>query len=450
LKLFIFEYRVKLSLHFKESFQKNQVPMTDILSRLKKLQRNIRIGIIGIGNIGRGIVYQASITPGVECVALADIDLKHATSWADQLGKEYAIVETLAEMHTKIEKAKTAICADGNLIAKCDFVDVVVDASSSITEGPQFALTAINNHKHIIMMNSEADLIYGPYLAAEAKRNGVVYTSADGDQHTVLKRLINELELWGFKIVMAGNMKGYLDRYSNPTTIIPEADKRFMDYKMCTSYTDGTKLCIEMALIANAIGGITTIPGMLGPKVKDIYDIFNHFDFKSLWDGNNPIVDFVLGTRPPGGVFVVAYNDHPHQMETLSWYPPRLGQGPFYVFHRPYHLGHFETMACIAEAYLDQWALLKPDYGLFTNVYAYAKKDLTKGEILDGIGGYCTYGLIENRKENITHPGLPICISENVILQRNVLKDEKIYLKDIIHPASDSRFLLYELALNTN
>ena len=94
-----------------------------------------------------------------------------------------------------------------------------------------------------------------PICLAHARKEGVVYTSADGDQHTVLKRLINEIELWGFQTVLAGNMKGYLDRYSNPTAIIPEAEKRFMDYQMCASYTDGTKLCIEMALIANAIGG---------------------------------------------------------------------------------------------------------------------------------------------------------------------------------------------------
>lgn len=421
--------------------------MTDILSRLKTLQQEIRVGIIGVGNIGKGIVHQANITPGIQCVAIADINLENATSWAQKLGKDYSIVENIAEMQCSIQQGKIAICSDGTLISKCDFIDVVVDSTSSIINGLQFALTAINHHKHIIMMNSEADLIFGPYLLAEAKRNSVVYTSADGDQHTVLKRLINELELWGFKIVMAGNMKGYLDRYSNPTSIIPEADKRFMDYKMCTSYTDGTKLCIEMALIANAIGGATLVPGMYGPIVKDIYDVFQHFDFHSLWNRDTPIVDYVLGAYPPGGVFVIGYNDHPHQMSTLGWYPSRLGPGPFYVFHRPYHLGHFETMACIAEAYLDGWALLKPDYGLVTNVYAYAKKDLKKDELLDGIGGYAAYGLIENRADNVTHPGLPICLAEDLRLRRDITKDEKIYLEDIIIPESDQRFKIFNLAL---
>ena len=283
----------------------------------------------------------------------------------------------------------------------------------------------------------------------KALQAGVVYTSADGDQHTVLKRLINEIELWGFKIVLAGNMKGYLDRSSNPTTIIPEADKRFMDYQMCASYTDGTKLCIEMALTANAIGGRTTIPGMLGPRVKDIYDVFQHFDFATIWDGKTPLVDYVLGAYPSGGVFVIGFNDHPHQMETLGWYPCRLGPGPFYLFHRPYHLGHIETMACVAEAFLDGWAVLQPTYGFQTNVYAYAKKELHAGETLDGIGGYCAYGLIENCLDNENKPGLPICLAEDVHLRRDIRQGEKISLEDVDYSFSDPRFETYKLAMQS-
>ena len=315
-----------------------------------------------------------------------------------------------------------------------------------LSGGLEFATQATHNGKHVVMMNSEADLIFGPHLLALARQHGVVYTSADGDQHTVLKRLINDIEFWGFKTVLAGNMKGYLDRYSNPTRIVPEADKRFMDYRMCTSYTDGTKLCIEMALIANSIGAHTLAPGMLGPQVTDVYDVFDHFDFANLWDGTTPIVDYILGAHPPGGVFVVGFNDHPHQMETLGWYPCRLGPGPFYLFHRPYHLGHIEAMACIADAFLDGEAVLQPTCGLTTNVYAYARQDLQAGELLDGIGGYSAYGLIENCSDNRTSPGLPICLADGVRLRRPLKRDDKVLLEDVDLPVDDPRFVAFELA----
>jgi predicted homoserine dehydrogenase-like protein len=422
---------------------RSETCMPDLLSRLRALPKKIRVGVIGVGSIGKGLVYQAGATPGMECVAIADIRLEHACAWAKRLGRDYLVVENLADMQAAIRAGRLAVCSDGNLVAQCEQVNVLVDSSNSIRGGLQFAQTAIANHKHVVMMNSEADLIFGPHLLVRANREGVVYTSADGDQHTVLKRLINDTELWGFQTVMAGNMKGYLDRYSNPTAIIPEADKRFMDYKMCASYTDGTKLCIEMALTANSIGGRVAVPGMLGPSVGDIYEVFQHFDFPSLWDGKTPLVDYVLGARPPGGVFVVGFNDHPHQMETLGWYPCRLGAGPFYVFHRPYHLGHMEGMACIAEACLDGWAVLQPTHGLVTNVYAYAKKDLYKGETLDGIGGYAAYGLIENCADNLKDAGLPICLAEDVTLRRDVRKDEKILLEDIMHAEADPRFEIF-------
>jgi predicted homoserine dehydrogenase-like protein len=420
--------------------------MTDWLSRLQALPQKIRVGVIGVGSIGKGIAYQASATPGMDCVAIADIRLQRAIAWAARLGREPVVAQSLAALQDAIRSGRLGVCADGNLIAQCDLVDVQVDASSSIAGGLQFAQQAIRHRKHVVMMNSEADLIFGPYLLAQARKSGVVYTSADGDQHTVLKRLMNDTELWGFKTVLAGNMKGFLDRYSNPTTIVPEADKRFMDYKMCTSYTDGTKLSIEMALTANCIGGRTAVPGMLGPRVDDVYAVFRHFDFTALWDGETPLVDYVLGARPPGGVFVVGFNDHPHQIETLGWYPCRLGPGPFYVFHRPFHLGHIEAMVSIAEAFLDRRAALEPTAGFATNVYAYAKKDLRPGDTLDGVGGYAAYGLIENCADNQSHAGLPICLAEDIPVHRAIRKDEKIRLDDVSFAPSDPRLEAFQLA----
>jgi predicted homoserine dehydrogenase-like protein len=188
---------------------------------------------------------------------------------------------------------------------------------------------------------------------------------------------------------------------------------------------------------------------MLGPRIKDIYDVFQCFDFRTLWDGKTPLVDYVLGAKPPGGVFVVGYNAHPYQMEKLDYYPCLLGPGPFYVFHRPYHLGHIEVMACIAEAFLDGWAVLQPTFGFMTNVYTYAKKDLQLGDALDGIGGYTTYGLIENCADNLVRPGLPICLADDVTLRVDIQKDEKIFLEDVVYEPSDLRFEIFQLALQS-
>lgn len=421
--------------------------MNHHLNQLKALGRKIPVGVVGIGSVGKGIAMQAQITPGIECVAIADVLLERAVAWAKRLGRVYTVVHTLGEMYEAIQQEKLAVCADGMLVAECELVDVFIESTNSVHAGGQFGITALEHGKHLILMNYEADLVFGPYLMRLAKSRGVTYSVCDGDQPTVLKRLIDEIEFMGFQLVMAGNIKGFLDRYANPMTIIPEADKRDLDYRMCASYTDGTKLCIEMAVVANGLGLRTLIPGMYGLRMNDVLEIFDHLDFGKIWDGRNAFVDYVLGARPKGGVFVIGFTSDKHQQDSLAWFPSEMGPGPFYLFYRPYHLCHFEAMNTVVSAALYGKSVLKPDYGFQTNVYAYAKRDLKRGEILDEIGGYTCYGLIENCEDNLGHHGLPICLADGVILNQDVRRDEKIYMDMVSYDSMRSDFALYAKAV---
>lgn len=412
--------------------------MFGLLNQLKALREPIRVAIVGIGATGRGLLLQSTITPGVRCVAIADIRVERAISAAERFGCDYRVAHTLGALHDAVVQGKLAICEDGDLIARCELLDVFIEATNSIPAGGRHAIAALEHGKHVVMMNYEADLLFGPWLARLAEDKGRVYTVCDGDQPAVLKRLVDEVALMGFKLVMAGNIKGYLDRYANPTTVIPEADKRGLDYRMCASFTDGTKLCVEMAVLANGLGLQTATPGMFGPRAASVLDVFDKFDFDRIWDGERGLVDYILGAEPRGGVFVVGYNDDAYQREVLATFPSRLGAGPYYVFPRPYHLVHFEAMASVAEAVLNRRAILKPDFGFRTNVYAYAKRYLRQGETLDGVGGYTCYGLIENCDANGWNSGPPICLADGVILKHDVAQDEKILWDDV--EFDDKRF----------
>ena len=420
--------------------------MADMLTRLESLAQPIKVAIIGAGHTGKALLYQCRITPGVECVAIADIVVAKAVDACETLGCQNEIAEDQAGVQDVIGRGAVAVCQNAEFLAQCDGVDVLIESSSAVGGGGHFAAMALEGGIHVVMMNAEADLIFGPYLMHLAERNGVVYTTCDGDQPGVMQRLVREVRLWGFELVMVGNIKGFLDRYANPTTIVPEADKRFLDYKMCTAYTDGTKLCVEMALMANALGLETDVPGMHGPKAQDILEVFELFDLDRLYASRGPVVDYVLGARPYGGVFVVAKTDNPFQEKMMDYFPSQQGNGPFYMFNRPYHLCHVEAMQCVAEAFLDHDTLLEPTYGFKTNVYAYAKRDLRKGEKLDGIGGYTCYGLIENCAENLSLPGLSICLADNVVLNKDVAKDEKILLRDVSYDSNRTDYRLYALA----
>jgi predicted homoserine dehydrogenase-like protein len=374
---------------------------------------------------------------------MADLMPERAIACAELEGLPYKLAGTAAEVEDAIRGGFTAICEDGELVAGCARAVVLVEASSAVGPAGAYAATALETGKHAVMMNAEADLIFGPYLMDLAHRRRLVYTSCDGDQHGVIRRLVNDLELWGFDLIMAGNIKGFLDRYSNPTKIVPEADKRNLDYKMATAYTDGTKLNIEMALLANALKLRTCTPGMTGPRAADVREVFRLFDFASI-QAEGPCVDYILGAEPGGGVYAIGFCEHAYQRSMMEYY--KMGPGPFYLFYRPYHLCHVEAMDCIVQAVVDGCSLLEPVYGFRTNVFAYAKRGLKAGEKLDSIGGYACYGLIENC--NGGHPGLPICLAEDVVLRDDIARDSPILLSDVESPVSRSDFDLYRRALS--
>ena len=144
--------------------------MFGLLDQLKKLDSPISIGIVGIGSIGRGMILQSKLTPGMKCSAIADINLNKAIEVAKQFNYEYEVVSNLSEMNDTIKKGRLAVCEDGDLIACCDQIEVFLEATSSIVGGALLGEKAIDNNKHLIMMNYEADLMFGSYLMDKTEK----------------------------------------------------------------------------------------------------------------------------------------------------------------------------------------------------------------------------------------------------------------------------------------
>ena len=388
-----------------------------------------KVAIIGAGFMGNGLFWQSRMNPLYDCVAIYDINPDKFISFARQQGIKYAKVNDSKEMRGALASGAVAICGDVRLITECKGIDAVIDSSGAVKDAVSFCSQVLNNGKHLIMVNAEADLMFGPYFLELAKKKNVIYTSCDGDQYGVLKNIIEEIKLWGFQVVMAGNIKGFLNRYANEVSMAKEADKRNFDHKMCASYTDGTKLNIEMALIANCEGYITKKTGMFGPRAQHVKEVFDLFDLEALWEDRTPFVDYVLGAEPGGGVYVIGYCEDSFQRENLCVY--KMGKGPFYLFYRPYHLCYLESAKTILDAVLYKKALMQPRPDRMTDVFAYAKKDLKAGDHLDGLGGFAAYGLIENMADQKNGEGLPICLAEDVRVKRAVAKDDKVLLSDV-------------------
>jgi predicted homoserine dehydrogenase-like protein len=64
-----------------------------------------------------------------------------------------------------------------------------------------------------------------------------------------------------------------------------------------------------------------------------------------------------------------------------------------------------------------------------------AKRNLKAGERLDGIGGFCSYGLIDNTSSARAMEALPIALSEDCVLRRNIAKDDVLSFNDVDQPS---------------
>src|SRR5205823_12575259 len=117
----------------------------------------------------------------------------------------------------------------------------------------------------------------------------------------------------------------------------------------------------------------------------------------------------------------------------LAYY--KLGEGPFYVFYTPYHLPHIQLPSTIARAVIHRDPTVAPLAGPSCEVVTVAKHDLKAGERLDGVGGFCAYGLIDNHAAARSMNALPIALSEDCVLLRDIPKDCVVSFDDVTRPA---------------
>ena len=64
-------------------------------------------------------------------------------------------------------------------------------------------------------------------------------------------------------------------------------------------------------------------------------------------------------------------------------------------------------------------------------VASIAKKDLKKGQKLDGEGGFCARGRLITSEKSKKEKILPLGLTDNAILKKDINKDETIKLDDV-------------------
>jgi predicted homoserine dehydrogenase-like protein len=396
----------------------------------------VRAAMVGAGFMGRGIANQmVNSTPGMDLVAIANRNVEKARDAYVQAGVDAADIEVVTsagELQVAIEKGRPAVTDDPSVLAAAGLVDAIVEVTGAIDHGAQVVLDAIDNGTHVILMNAELDGTVGPILKAKADQAGVIVTASDGDQPGVEMNLYRFVRGIGLTPLLCGNIKGLQDPYRNPTTQEGFAKRWGQNPWMVTSFADGTKISFEQAIVANATGMRVARRGMLGLDFDGHVDeLTSHYDVDEL-RSHGGIVDYVVGTRPGPGVFVLAAHDDPKQRHYLNLY--KLGEGPLYSFYTPYHLCHFEVPASVARAVLFDDPVMTPLAGPLVDVVTTAKVDLDAGVEIDAMGGYLTYGQAENADVTKAERLLPMGLAEGCRLTRPVAKDAVLTYDDVEVP----------------
>ncbi len=404
-------------------------------------------GIVGAGQMGRGMTTQMVIMKGIKPAIVADIIVENAVAafrCAGVAEEDIVVADTLEDVNYYMEQGRYVATADANLVTSANMVQCVVDCTGIPDVGAHVATSALKNHKHCVMLTVETDVVIGSYLKKLGDDNGVIYTGSDGDEPCAVMNLYSLANAMGFNIVAMGKGKNNkLDYDCNPDTVLEEATRRKMSPKMLTSFKDGTKTMVELTAMSNATGMVPDVIGAHGIEVApgDVKALNELLKLKE--DGGilnrQGVVEYVNGIAP--GVFVTVSTDNAEIAYQMNYHS--MGPGPLWTLYRPFHLCNLETPISVARAVLMNEPSIVPLGEPVSEVITRAKTDLKAGQTIDGIGGYTTYASCATAAETREKGYVPYGLVTN---KAKMLKDAKkgqMITWDMIE--LDTSTLIYQL-----
>jgi predicted homoserine dehydrogenase-like protein len=415
--------------------------------------RPVTVGVVGAGKFGTMFLAQARTTDGMHVVAVADLNIPRArsqlkmASWPDG---QYAATS----LDDALKTGKTFITDNAESMIAHPGIEVIVEATGDPRTGIRLATKAVENGKHIVMVNVEADALAGPLLAKRAKEAGVVYSLAWGDQPALVCDHVDWARACGFRIVAAGKGTRYHPTYhqSTPDTVwdilnqymnIREEDRGSINPKMFNSFVDGTKSGIEMTAICNATGLHSQSEGLSFPPATrfEVAEICKPSSEGGVLEkaGVTEVTSSVYrdGTDVPHnlvmGTYVVfeAAEDNEYSRRCFREYsmlPDKSGR--YAALYRPIHMIGLELGLSVASAALRREPTGAP-ICFNSDVVATAKRKLKAGEMLDGEGGFCVWGKQTPAEASLKSGYLPLGVAHNVKLKHDIEEGQRLKWSDV-------------------
>lgn len=420
-----------------------------LLSKRLESEGPIRVGVIGAGKFASMFLTQATVTPGIHVVGVADINVPKAkdalkrTGWAEDRYAAASLSDALAH-------GTTAVVDNADAVLECSQIEVILEVTGNPIYGTVHAVKAIDNGKHIIMVNVEADCMIGPLLAKKAEAAGVIYSMAYGDQPALICEMVDWARTCGFQIVAAGKGTKYLPEYnySTPDTIwdhwgFTAEQLATGDYnaQMFNSFLDGTKSAIEMAAVANGTGLMPQDEGLFFPPAgaDDLASVYRPQSDGGILTRTGT-VEIAASLNRDGsevfkhirnGVFVVFKGRTPYASHCFAEYGMVTDSSGLYTaLYRPYHLIGLELGVSVAAAVLRNEATGTSHF-FNGDVMTTAKKNLEPGDILDGEGGYTAFGKLAPAALSLARRALPLGLADKAKIVRPVAKDQTISWDDV-------------------
>src|SRR3990167_9750469 len=327
--------------------------------------------VVGLGFMGFGFVSVVNRLKNLRIPLVITRRPGEAKVFLEKKGYKAVAEDNPARIKDLADKGY--ICVSDNLdLIKQYENEIVIEMTGTVAYGTEAALKILEAGKQLVTMNPELQATVGTELKKIADQKGLVITDVYGDQPGSLSRLIGNAKMMGFKPLIAGNMKRYLDKYATQEKMKPWADEKGLAVRQTTSFTDGTKQAIEMTLVGNYYGMDIIQDGMKGPEAEDVNEILNHFDFENL--PKKGIVDYVIGKSLFPGIFIVGRHKDPNQQKYLKYLG--LGEGPYYVLFEPYHLCHLEAVQTLAKIFFSKKETINNSTNPKLTTIALAKQDL--------------------------------------------------------------------------
>lgn len=362
-----------------------------------------RISVIGSGFIAKGFINLLHDHPRYnleKILTRTKIEKRSDVPYSNHMTNDLDEV---------IENSDLIVECTGDAIYACETINRILEASIPV-----------------VTMNSEFHVTVGSYFIDK----GLV-TEAEGDQPGVLAMLHEEAISMGFKPLVYGNIKGFLNHNPSLEDMIYWGKRSGISLDMVTSFTDGTKVQIEQALVANGLHASIVQDGLMGFSNDDMKHGGNILAEKAKELGY-PISDYLLSPKLPAGVFL-AVEHNENQKDALRYY--KMGDGPYYILERTFHLCHLEMMKTVDRILRGGGVLLDNSRDPTISVTTIAKRDLKPGEILKkGIGSFDVRGIAVKIKEHQGH--VPIGLMKDAVIKRPVPAGAELTFEDVELPES--------------